>query len=433
MISTYDKQDLSKVSKALKGKPGNCDLNEKYNFPLVFLSRCFVSMELNIEINTSLAVKSVSKCDIFMKLAAQTQTINVFRNKEARFYPWHENPPIFNFYEELRESDKDLKLFFDNFITANVNRCMEEFEFVPKFIQYNLILFLEWTFVVPNAEKIFAPVMSVEEFEKYFKGILVNIDDNVINNCGLLLAYKLLIYRIKYDGKMRFVKKYLSKRLYYRDMRVCDLSTNITNIEFVELEENKVALMGRMKYAGCERNEIRMYALVNGEEKVYAKDLGHSYDNIIWGRNEYPGFAFMIDIDLEGKNECVIEFFCTHKGDEIKKTVINFGKFSPLSSVVPKCYYYNKRRIIRYSEKNSSVIIKKASAFDVLKAELKYLKSLSKTDNDYAKHAYYARILYHMVKPFCRKDIWLISDRSNKADDNGEAFFKYMKTVKNKK
>ena len=36
------------------------------------------------------------------------------------------------------------------------------------------------------------------------------------------------------------------------------------------------------------------------------------------------------------------------------------------------------------------------------------------------------RRLYKFLKPFFRKDIWLISDRTDAAGDNGEAFFKYL-------
>ena len=43
-----------------------------------------------------------------------------------------------------------------------------------------------------------------------------------------------------------------------------------------------------------------------------------------------------------------------------------------------------------------------------------------------AKKAIISRCLYHIVKPWLRKEIWLISDRINKADDNGEAFFKWL-------
>lgn len=35
---------------------------------------------------------------------------------------------------------------------------------------------------------------------------------------------------------------------------------------------------------------------------------------------------------------------------------------------------------------------------------------------------------YFILKQVRKKEIWLISDRKTKADDNGEAFFTYMST-----
>ncbi len=426
-------KNFSEIIRAMKNKPNNCDLNEKYSFPLVFLSGCFISTKLAFDINTKLDIKSVFECDMLLRLAGQTQTISVFKDKAAGFRPWIRNSPVFGFFEDFRDSKEKLELFFDEFITANAKRFLDEFGCIPRFVQYNLMIFLKWSFTAPSAEKIFAPLMSIEEYEKYLKELLANIDDNIINNCGLQLAYKLLIFRIKHDGKIRFVRRSFTKRLYFKNVKVCELSTNTINIDFVELEKDKVTFRGRIKFAGCKKDEFALYAIVDQQEKIKAVDTGHSYDTFVWGRNEYPGMSFEIEIDLEGRNECKIEFFCIHKGDIIKKSNISFGKFSPVCSVVPDCYYYNDKRMMKYSPADSSVIISKASFFDRVKCELKYLKTLSRIDNDYARHAYYARILYHIIKPFYKKDIWLISDRTNKADDNGEAFFKYMQKVNNKR
>lgn len=425
-------QNAAEINKGFKNKPQICDLNDKYNLPFIFLSNCFISRELTLDINTKLAVRTVFECDLMMKSALRTQIIGLFKNKNARFEPCAADSPIYSFFEELRNSETDLKAFFDEFVTANFERCIKEYGCLPKFVQYNIMMFLRWSFTAPSAEVIFAPAMTVEEYEEYLKKLLQYVDDNVINNCGLLLAHKLLIFRLKYSGRKRFVRSPFAKKMYFDNTKVCEMSTNPTNIEFVRLEENKVVLQGRIKYVGCERENFSVYALVNGTEKIEAKDRGHKYDTLVWGRNEYPGVTFEIEIDLSGMDECVIELFSVNDGDVVKRKGIRFGKFSPLASNVPDCYYYNDRRIMTYSEKNSAVVIRKASKFDKFKSELRYLKTLSKIDDDYARNAYLARMVYHVIKPFYKKQIWLISDRTNRGDDNGEAFFKYMQTVKNK-
>ncbi|WP_251441102.1 CDP-glycerol glycerophosphotransferase family protein [Veillonella intestinalis] len=58
--------------------------------------------------------------------------------------------------------------------------------------------------------------------------------------------------------------------------------------------------------------------------------------------------------------------------------------------------------------------------------EVKLLKEYLIYHGEAGKKAAVARCLYHIIKPFFRKEIWLISDRINKADDNGEALFKFI-------
>ena len=122
-----DNLGLTEARRSLRGKPNNCDLNDKFDFHLTYLSSFFISTALKFEINKKLNIKSVFECDMLMKLALQVQTIDIF--KDIFFYPWNGNPPIFSFFEELRESKKELKLFFDEFVTANVEYCNKMYGF----------------------------------------------------------------------------------------------------------------------------------------------------------------------------------------------------------------------------------------------------------------------------------------------------------------
>lgn len=59
------------------------------------------------------------------------------------------------------------------------------------------------------------------------------------------------------------------------------------------------------------------------------------------------------------------------------------------------------------------------------------VKTLCKDKNDpYAKKANLIRTLHNLVKPFFRKQIWLVSDRADSAGDNGEVFFEYLRKNK---
>ena len=59
--------------------------------------------------------------------------------------------------------------------------------------------------------------------------------------------------------------------------------------------------------------------------------------------------------------------------------------------------------------------------------EKKYRASLKEAKKGYLIKY---RILYGLMKKFNKKKIWLISDRVNKANDNGEHLFRYVNSIK---
>lgn len=63
--------------------------------------------------------------------------------------------------------------------------------------------------------------------------------------------------------------------------------------------------------------------------------------------------------------------------------------------------------------------------FETRKALHREALEKRKTDIAYKKSRI-LRMIYKIIKPFVRKELWLVSDRVSSAGDNGEAFFKYL-------
>lgn len=426
-------QNSKEINHAFSGRSGTTDINEKYNIPFIFLANLFISTSLELNIDSRLECRELLECDMMFRLFEQAQVFCILRRKDTYFVPYSGSRDAFRFYEDLRYSEDELEAFFEVFVRGNIEGCKSRLGYLPRFVQYNIMLFLSWTVSAPGAEDIFAKAMSLDEFKTFFSGVLAEIDDSVINNCGFMLAQRAEIFSLKYNARSRFVTSGLTKKMYYQNTKLCELSVNPTTIEFVTLTHDKAVINGRIKYLGCDKKDFSVFALINKEKKIYAKDLEHNYDTQIWKENVYPGMSFSIEIDLSEYDSCRIEIFSEDRDSEIKRKGLRFGKFSPLSSNVQNCYYYSDGRIMTYERSTSSIVIENCSGFRKFKKELCYLRTLRRLKNDYATHAYLARILYHFSKPFHKKKIWLISDRTNRGDDNGEAFFKYMQTVKNNK
>ncbi len=424
--------NVSEINGGFKGKYTLVDFNEKSDTPFIFLSNCFISTSLDIMPDTSLKTPEVFESALLLSLVKQTQIMRVIRRGGVSVTPYSGEGYVFDIYEHFRDNKELLESFFYDFIQKTLNDFKSSLGFVPTYLQYNIMRFLRWTFTVPSAEEIFGVIMSVEEYKKYLRPILMDIDDSVINNCGLMMVHKYMIFMIKYDNAPRFIVSPNNKKLFFGNTKLCTMSTNLLAIEFITMTDTTLTIRGRIKYIGCNRDEFNVFALLNGEERVYAKDVHHPYDTIVWGENYYSGISFDIDVDISNKDEIYVELFSVNHDDVIKRTNIRFDKFAPLASGVAYCYYYKGGHILTYDGRKSALCVRKAYGLDRIKAELRYMRSLRRINSDYSRNAIRARLAYFLLKPFYRKSIWLISDRINKGDDNGEAFFKYMQTVKDK-
>lgn len=90
--------------------------------------------------------------------------------------------------------------------------------------------------------------------------------------------------------------------------------------------------------------------------------------------------------------------------------------------------FFQINNSIVFTEENSLIIEKLTPC--LLKKRKRIFKqtrkSLIKSKDSLAVKGEFFRIIHKVMKPFFKKEIWLISDRMDKAGDNGEAFFEYV-------
>ena len=86
-----------------------------------------------------------------------------------------------------------------------------------------------------------------------------------------------------------------------------------------------------------------------------------------------------------------------------------------------------------YSITRGSLYLSRPSKGALLSKRIRFLKELWKSNKLGERKAVLARTVAAIYKLFHPKPIWIISDRLNKAGDNGEALFRYIKESKFKK
>lgn len=172
-------------------------------------------------------------------------------------------------------------------------------------------------------------------------------------------------------------------------------------LSFLDKRENSFKITARL-FADKERSSV--FYTLNGEKKEavlcqYAK----TNDTLCYI------FEILLDNSLL-KSRQALSF------DEDVRT----GPFFPIEF---KCNgYFLKGDVIVYNE--GSTLVTEPYSKELLKARKKKYKVLAL--NKTALVAYAIRMLNKALRVFQKKELWLISDRIDKAGDNGQVFFEYV-------
>ena len=130
------------------------------------------------------------------------------------------------------------------------------------------------------------------------------------------------------------------------------------------------------------------------------------------------------EIPLSGQQEYRIRIVSEAQGKRIENKSYGFGKFMPLADDID-LYYQEKGWNVYYDRPKKELVISPQNIKENFVLRWRRLVSLLK-ENNAARKAVLVRFLTGIQNKFKKKQIWLISDRINRGDDNGEIFFRYV-------
>ena len=286
---------------------------------------------------------------------------------------------------------------YEKYIEINFSRLIEKtlnkFSNVPQFIQFNLINHLRWLlYAEKTPEKL--DLTKLSEKIKY-------IDDEIILNNKLLPRnHKIFTCLLKHDFE-------LSEDLKEK------LELNTIFIDNYDIINDKLHLLASKLTTELTHVDI----FVNGE-KINAHEV------IFPQKDEYSlncryakDYSIETAIPINTNEEFELEF---KQGN--KKLHIDFSRPCNFSKTVG---YAKTKHYLSLLNKDS-IIIKKKTAGNWIKQELKALVHIVKERETGFEKAVPFRIIYMLAYPFLRnKKIWFYMDRPDESDDNGLALFKY--------
>ena len=313
----------------------------------------------------------------------------------------------------------------DKYYSYMLDYSREKYGKVIPYVQYLIMYDLRWRIQeivpVPILEKV------KDEYAKKLKGILQDIDDSVIIKHGSLYReYKIDLLNIKYGRDIRDELRYEDDGcVFYNDIFITNTSKRALKIDVLETDNEYIYIAGRfssiLKFEdyqlyvetnGKRRYNIELFEMLNG-------NITDAFGNIIMKQ-----YGFKIQIPVEGTKRIII--CIKYKDHTPKKLTMHFNRMGKLNTEHSECYYSNQKSILWYS--HNILHVEKNTKRNKVGHELKYWGYLFKKIK---LKVIGVRLCYCIARAFRKKPIWLVSDRTVVANDNGMHLFKYISSQGN--
>lgn len=284
-----------------------------------------------------------------------------------------------------------------------------------KYIQFLVAYDIIWRINV-------IPMDELKSLEKHqyidtLKKLLELIDDDVIlatKNANF--AKKAFLLSVKHDKTVADLIQYQKDQV-----RINNLKININELEYLIIDRvyfkaANMFIYGKLDTKFVKKKDFKL--LMNGKAlPIDYYELTNNSDIETYNGDtihQYVGIKICIDISKNSK----ISFLFRDT-----PLVPHFKRNNLFCEKLPNSFRIYANKLITYNKASNMFIIQKNSLLKRINYEIKNDIYLTKSGK--IKVAL-IRLIICLFNAFKHKKIMLISDRIDKADDNGEHFFKYM-------
>lgn len=300
----------------------------------------------------------------------------------------------------------------------------EKYGYVIPFVQYYIAYDYQWRLSEKIPEEL--PKDILNEYLKISKELFQDVEDYIImQQRNISPEHKAELLSFKYGYSVSEHLDCINHKLYFHNKLLVDFTKEfLFRLYSIDLKDNKIRIIGTANYY-IPTTDYDIYMITNKEKIKLDLKPSILFKRRFLGRDFMANKIFEVETSL--KDLKFIRFQLVYK----EKYRTNLKFVTTMDSKIEtksKIYYKYKNKIMYYAK--SKIKFKPLTFKNRLKFSYRNFKNLViKKRFDIIS----IRIIYHITNHFINKKIWLISDRINKAGDNGEAFFKYVNSIKDKK
>ncbi|MBQ6026179.1 MAG: CDP-glycerol glycerophosphotransferase family protein [Lachnospiraceae bacterium] len=250
--------------------------------------------------------------------------------------------------------------------------------------------------------------------------IIQKNDEEIIKKIGMAkLPLILYVLNKKYDGRYKLIDIGNDCMFRFGETNVANTSYLATIIHRIIVEDNYIKIKGDISWPAIIREELHFYVKKNGDS--FECEISPGIFDVFTDEGDLYEKKDIFDVKIplsKGLNEISFVYECNGIYSESGK--INAMRHVPVSDILPKQYAEVNGWLMKIS--NGKLLIEKNDSKDDTRRIL---------ENTFCTSIKDKRIISLRKKYFERlnkkkRQIWLFMDRLEKADDNGEVFFRYV-------
>ena len=308
-------------------------------------------------------------------------------------------------------------------------RSIKKYGRIMDFIQYMVIYDIQW-----RLQKNVKGLIDDDLYERYYN-ILVEslkcIEDRIIlNQKSMFMNLKIYALSLKHGEDIRKKLIFDHDKLMYNNVSMLNFAgaRTLAIFHFVDIRNNTLYLEGK---DNCWLDNSKYDFYIKYNDNIYKPEYYKCphFDEITLGGVEQEGRALRFEIPLVSGVETELSLYFVYKNeyeDYERDIYFSFGKFAHISDV-ENSYYVKDDYILKVGGRVLRIIPYSKRCHREF--EKQYRATLKRSGKSYLIKY---RILYGILHKKYKNKIWLISDRVNKANDNGEHLFRFISEKKPK-
>lgn len=250
-------------------------------------------------------------------------------------------------------------------------------------------------------------------------------DQDIINEIGMARLPLIIHYFLKkYHGKYSFIDIDGDCMFRFGNFNVANVSYLATHLHFLTVKDRELVLEGNVSWP-AELKEHFCFQIRVGED-IFEPDLfdagfDQKEDDTVY---EYRG-GFQFKLPLIPRKDYRISFCYICDNIYSKSGKINSLRFMPAADVL-ECQYACLGEWIAEIRDGMLILTWKTEELFSAKEALFLQKAKEKLSEEDFEKVQRIREKYFSLKNKSTVPLWLFTDRLDKADDNAEAFFRYL-------